>query len=512
MLTPASLLSAPTQTPMILSRRVASLLTGLLLLAAGSHAQTPLGQPTLDEQKVQIWCATARYVYDDNGRSNLKGKLQCGSSLQAFENSIKADSQRVYSALYQPLEGKGTMYKGLGSNSSRLQKLTTEIITRLKASPARRANPARMQRLATLETALNNYVQNGTPIGDLSTADVATEVVDTTATTEDTMNASNGDAGLAEAGVASTTTTTSSGAGESLMNKFFGPLALIMSLLSLVLYYLLRKNIDGFQKELGARIDKRRDEILALQNAPAGGPRPAGPPAADRLTPAQQREVEKLVQQRVEEEVKKLRGQLTATPVATPKPVQEASKPVSAPAPSPAPAAAPVAAAVYSAPVLPSEAAVVPPVIPAGPPSASPRDEFESLVPPVQLPAPAAPVAAPEVSAAHAPAAAVQQTRYVKVPVNGAFSEYDFSDTPQHDSIYEIHLDPQWPELATFSVTSNQAVHAYAIQSAQYSLREACKYQQPAGPVSRIVTEEEGVLRKIAGAWQIEQKAAIRFE
>jgi hypothetical protein len=495
---------------MTLSRRAASLLTGLLLLAAGSRAQTPLGQPTLDEQKVQIWCATARYVYDDNGRSNLKSKLQCGSSLNAFEASIKADSQRVYSALYQPLEGKGTMYKGLGSNSSRLQKLTTEIITRLKASPARRANPARMQRLATLETALNNYVQNGTPIGDLSNAETVTEQVDTTTTADNTLAADSQDAGLAEAGVTSTTASaTSSGAGESLMNKFFGPLALIMSLLSLVLYYLLRRNIDGFQKELGARIDKRRDEILALQNAPVGGSRPSGSPTADRLTPAQQREVEKLVQQRVEEEVKKLRGQLAGvTPAAAIAPTSEKVAPqpapvASAPAPPVEPQPVVPAAPVYSAPIPMTEVSSAPSVIPAGAPTASPRDEFESLVPPVQLPTPPAPVA---------PAAAVQQTRYVKVPVNGTFNEYDLSDEPQHDSIYEIHLDPQWPELATFSVTSNPAVHAYAIQSAQYSLREACKYQQPTNPVTRIVTEEEGVLRRVAGNWQIEQKASIRFE
>ncbi|MBX0292690.1 hypothetical protein K3G63_19755 [Hymenobacter sp. HSC-4F20] len=503
---------------MTLSRRAASLLTGLLLLAAGSHAQTPLGQPTLDEQKVQIWCATAKFVYEDTGRPNLKSSLRCGSSLKEFENSIKPDSQRVYSALYQPLEARGTMYKGLGSNSSRLQKLTTEIINRLKSSPARRANPARMQRVATLEAALNGYVQNGTPIGDLASTESAAETVDTTATTDEaTAAAAPGDAGLDEAGVATPTAQTNSGAGESLMNKFFGPLALILSLLSLVLYALMRKNIGAFQKELSARIDKRRDEILALQNSPAsGGPRAAGPPPADRLTPAQQREVEKLVQQRVEEELKKLRGQVsTAAPErsatsdssnpvqplvqpATPQPAPEVSAPV-------VPVAPPVAA-VYSAPAQPAEMSAVPPVTPAGPPSASPREEFESLVPPVQLPTPpATPQAAPNL-------AALPQTRYVKVPVNGAFSEYDFSDEPQHDSIYEIYFDPQWPELATFSVTSNPAVHAYAIQSAQYSLREACKYQQPAGPVTRIVTEEEGVLRKVGGSWQIEQKAAIRFE
>ncbi|UOQ73657.1 hypothetical protein [Hymenobacter cellulosilyticus] len=101
---------------------------------------------------------------------------------------------------------------------------------------------------------------------------------------------------------------------------------------------------------------------------------------------------------------------------------------------------------------------------------------------------------------------------YVKVPVNGGFSEYDLQDQPQHDSIYEIITDAKVPERATFRVTSNTGVHAYAIQSAQYSLREACAYQQPNGPVSRIVTDKDGTLVKSNGAWQIEQKAAIHFE
>jgi hypothetical protein len=101
---------------------------------------------------------------------------------------------------------------------------------------------------------------------------------------------------------------------------------------------------------------------------------------------------------------------------------------------------------------------------------------------------------------------------YVKVPVNGGFSAYDLQEQPQHDSIYEITVNAKQPERATFRVTSNSAVHAYAIQSAQYSLREACRYQQPSGPVSRIVTDEEGTLSKSSGIWQIEQKAAIHFE
>jgi hypothetical protein len=101
---------------------------------------------------------------------------------------------------------------------------------------------------------------------------------------------------------------------------------------------------------------------------------------------------------------------------------------------------------------------------------------------------------------------------YVKVPVNGGFSEYDLHSTEQHDSIYQITPDPARPDVATFRINPNPAVHAYAIQSAQYSLREACRYQQPSGPAIRIITDEPGLLRKVGATWQIEQKAAIRFE
>ncbi|MET4108495.1 hypothetical protein [Hymenobacter sp. UYP22] len=485
---------------MILSRRAASLLSGLLLLAAGSHAQTPLGQPTLEERKVQIWCATAKFVYEDTGHPELKSQLQCGGSLKALEGSIKSDNQRVYSALYQPLEVQGVMYKGLGSDNSRLQTLVREIINRLRTSPSRKGNAARLAGVTKLETALKNYLDQGTPIGDLPAAEAAveTETVDTTATTDEATAAAPGDAGLDEAGVATPVAAATTGAGESLMNKFFGPLALILALLSLVLYALLKRSIGASWKEINARIDKRRDDIAALQTSPSS----AGGKTTDRFSPAQLRELEQLIQQRVEQELQKRQPQQKSAPAAA---LTAAAKPTPPPAPQPVAAApVPVAStptqAVSPAPVAP--APVQPMETPVGSaPAPTTHDEFESLVPPVQL------LATPAVPAADQP-----RTRYVKVPVNGTFNEYDFSDEPQHDSIYEIHLDPQWPELATFSVTQNPAVHAYAIQSAQYSLREACKYQQPAGPVTRIITEEEGVLRKVAGAWQIEQKAAIRFE
>jgi hypothetical protein len=497
--------------------RLTTLFVGLFLTTA-AHAQTPLGQPTLDEQKVQIWCATVKFVYNDNNRPNLKSKLNCGGSLKQFENSIKADSQKVYSLLYQPLEGRGTMYKGLSTNQARSEKLVTEIINRLKSSSARKASPARMQALEALNASLTSYVANGTPPADISAGETAsTDVAESDMETDEATAAAPSDAGPAV--VASDAASTHS-AGEGFMNKFFGPLALILSLLSLVLYALMRGQIG----KLVDRIDRYAKETKGVRNNPAefAAATPASP---NRITPELQREIERLVQQRVAEELKK---QPTAAPVAP-----QVAKPTPAPAPSPAPAprpapVAPVMAPVPAPPVAPptppttapapatvsyeapasmTETTPIPTAIPTGSPASALHDEFDSLVPPVQLPA-------PENQLVEGPATYVSTafTRYVKVPVNGGFNVYDLSEEPQHDSIYEILLDTQFPDVGTFQVNPDPAVHAYALQSAQYSLREACRYEQPTGPVSRIVTDEEGTLRKIGGVWQIESKADIHFE
>jgi hypothetical protein len=522
---------------MSFSRRLLFLFTALLLTATGAHAQTPLGQPTLDEQKVQIWCATARYVYDDTGRPNLKSSLKCDGALQDFVNSIKADSQRVYSALYQPLEGKGTMYKGLGNDKSRLQKLTTEIINKLSASPARKADAERMARLTTLKDQLDAYVTNGTPPADPN-SDVTAGVADS----EDTVVANDAalastDAGIGQGAEKGSAVAPRPAASESLMSKLFAPLALILSLLSIFLYVMLRRSISA----LGTRADRHRSELESVKAVAMSGSAPsAGVVAAagspKRMTPELQREIERIVQQRVAEELAKHQQTApVASKVEAPAPRQAApvaqapsraanipARPA-APAPKPAPTPAPpvqnqfqnIASAptTYAPPQVPmSETALTPQPIPSGSPASAPRDDFDSLVPPVQLPGPET-WETPVPAAPVAPAPAPMPTRYyVKVPVNGGFSEYDLQDQPQHDSIYEITPDPRVPERATFRVTSNTAVHAYAIQSAQYSLREACAYQQPNGPVSRVVTDKDGTLIKSNGAWQIEQKAAIHFE
>ncbi|AYA38181.1 hypothetical protein D3Y59_14710 [Hymenobacter oligotrophus] len=509
---------------MRIPRCLTALLTGLLL-SATAQAQTAPGQPTLEEKKVQIWCATARFVFNDTGRPNLKNTLRCDATLREFENSIKADSQRVYSRLYQPLEGKGVMYKGLGSDGSRLQKLTNEIVRQLGSSPARRNTPERLAQVQRLEGAFNAYLTQGTPMPDdigLLNATASEATFDSTATITANGMAEQPDLGQTEADTAGVASARVASA-ESPMTRLFGPIALILSLLSLVLWFLERRVLRNHISELRDRASRHRNELDSIRTTSGLGNRNAAPTEAPaELTFSQRKQIEELVERMVQQRLADLQphgrpaaAPEPAMPTVAPAPAASAPRKNQAPAPAPervrqAPVAPPAPARpVAVAPAAPPREEITAPAmpIPAGPPAVAPRDEFDSLVPPVQLPSPTpAPPPAPT------PDPAPVGHFYVKVPVNGGFSDYDLHTVAQHDSIYEITPDPQRPDAATFRINPNSQVHAYAIQNAQYSLREACRYQPPAGPVSRIVTDEPGYLRKVGATWQIEQKAAIHFE
>lgn len=309
-----------------------------LLAARPARAQTPLGQPSLDEAKVQIWCATARFVYDDAGRPQLKRTVRCaGADLPALAASLRPDSLRVYSLLYQPIEGQGSVYQGKKGTAAQLGALVKAIVRKLSASPARRRDPARRARLQALEVALTNYVAHGTPPGDVPTAMVPA-APDTAAT------ADHGAPGPAEAAEAQAVRDANPGAllppgaaasaaTAGLLDRFAAPLALILGILSLVLYVLLRISLGQWRRQqrretlsathaaagaktaaeqaaaaatdAAARV-KRAEALVLAAGAPAG-PAPAGP---DHLTPAQRLEVERLVNQRVDEEMAWLRAQL----------------------------------------------------------------------------------------------------------------------------------------------------------------------------------------------------------
>lgn len=242
-----------------------------LLLLAGlpTRAQTPLGQPSLDESKVQVWCAAVRYVYEDAGRPNLKRTLRCEGNLGTLAASLRPDSLRVYSLLYAPIEGKGTIYKGLKDNRARLAALTKAIVARLRSSPARQRDPARLSRLQGLEKKLNDYVQTGLPPGREEDAPAA----DTTA------RATTGPAEAAEAGATGALAARAPAAApEPVLNRFFAPLALILSIVSLVLFALLRLSMSRELRQM------RRMASLTTE-----------------LSPAQQRQVEAMVARRVDE-------------------------------------------------------------------------------------------------------------------------------------------------------------------------------------------------------------------
>ncbi|KAA9331440.1 hypothetical protein F0P96_14445 [Hymenobacter busanensis] len=521
---------------MRISSRLAAFVAGLLLtISATVHAQTPLGQPTLDEKKIQIWCATARFVYNDNGRSNLNNALNCGGTLKEFEASIRTDSQRVYSRLYQPLEGKGVMYKGLGNDQSRLSKLTTEIIRTLEASPARRKDPARMAQVQRLKQSFAAYINQGTPmpedIGQVEAA-ASGETFDTTATagtdveTESMVADETSDAGTSSAPTRAS--------ADSPMTRLFGPIALILSLLSLVLWFLERRVLRNHIEDLRNRSSRHRTELESIKSGDFASSMTSSD-STKEISFTQRRQieelVEKLVQQRLAETQPHGRGAASPEP-ALPLVKQSGNRASQAQsfnvggnassgrgttAPAPAAPQAKPTPPVAAAPPQPSPEAPIAAPIPAGSPAAAPRDEFDSLVPPVQLPHPTqtpVPVVppAPEAPVPHVPEPLPVGKFYVKVPVNGGFSDYDLHTTAQHDSIYEITPDPQRPDVASFRINPNPAVHAYAIQSAQYSLREACRYEPPTGAVGRIVTDEPGQLRKVGTTWQIEHKASIRFE
>jgi hypothetical protein len=257
-----------------MTRRVlsAGLVGCLLLAAAPARAQTPLGQPSLDESKVQVWCATARFVYEDAGRPNLKRSLRCEGDLPALAASLRPDSLRVYSLLYQPIEDKGKIYKGLKDNPARLNALVKAIVAKLKSSPARQRDPARLARLQVLEKRLTDYVLTGLPPGN--GRDDAAPDADTSA------SAATGPAEAAEAAGFGTAAARAAAAGpaEPLLNRLFAPLALILSILALVLFGVLRASMGRELRQL------RRLASLAPE-----------------LSPTQQRQVEELVTRRVAE-------------------------------------------------------------------------------------------------------------------------------------------------------------------------------------------------------------------
>lgn len=254
---------------------------GLAALAGpAARAQTPLGQPSLDEAKVQIWCATARYVYADLGRPRLQSTLRCdGGSLPALAASLRPDSLRVYSLLYAPIEERGRIYQGLQDNHARLAALVRAIVGRLRASPARQRSPARLAGLQELEQKLTNYVETGLPPATVAAAPQA----EIETTLSGPAEAAEAAPTAAPAAASPPRPSASAGTTGSLLDRFLAPLALTLSLLSLALYVLLRLSLGRTLRELRRAAATGRSRNAA------------------ELSTAQRQQVEELVARRVAE-------------------------------------------------------------------------------------------------------------------------------------------------------------------------------------------------------------------
>ncbi len=325
-------------------RRPLLFLAAALALTLAVRAQTPLGQPTLDESKVQMWCATIRYVYDDAGRPELKETVNCASgNLAALAASIQPDSLKVYSLLFVPVEEKTSAVSvGKKDNAARLDALATAIVRKLKSSPARRHDPARMQRLAALEKALTDYAQHGTPPGEVAAA-MRPERADTTlpnpaapgpAEAAETRATAERLVAAAQPGIqAPPVVAEPAETAQDLLLRFAAPVALVLSILALVIFAVQRISMARWSRQqrretLAARqaaqaaqaalattetavadtaARLQRAEALARQAIESAVPTPAVP---ETLTEAQRREVERLVSQRVDEELRWLRVQL----------------------------------------------------------------------------------------------------------------------------------------------------------------------------------------------------------
>ena len=127
------------------------------------------------------------------------------------------------------------------------------IIAKLKSSPARRDDPARLARVTALETALTDYVERGTPPGDVPAA-MQPEAPDTAAVP---VAAGPAERAEADGSEGAELVPHAPAAGLSLLDRLTAPLALILSILGLVLYGLLRLALGQWHRQ------QRRETLTA---------------------------------------------------------------------------------------------------------------------------------------------------------------------------------------------------------------------------------------------------------
>ncbi|MBW3545843.1 MAG: hypothetical protein KY428_09655, partial [Bacteroidetes bacterium] len=96
-----------------------------------------------NQGRTRIWCETARFIYEDNGADSLLPSINC-QSIETLKASIGSTDGRLGALRLLNSVDKPAIYAGFTSTEASLQKLVNEVIARLKSSPVRRSNPARL--------------------------------------------------------------------------------------------------------------------------------------------------------------------------------------------------------------------------------------------------------------------------------------------------------------------------------------------------------------------------------
>ena len=138
-------------------KRFTGFLSFLCLWAMSSFAQAPLDSVQYQQAKLEIWCETAQFIYQDYEADSLLEGLNC-QSWEQFRQSLRPNHLETY-AFFEAIE-KPSIYAGYTSVEAKLAKLVEEISKKLKASSSRRGNAVRLQSVDQLQQELASIAAN----------------------------------------------------------------------------------------------------------------------------------------------------------------------------------------------------------------------------------------------------------------------------------------------------------------------------------------------------------------
>jgi hypothetical protein len=405
-----------------------------------------------EQGRLRIWCETTRFVYEDNQADSLLAGLNCQSWESLRAAMTRTDANLGVLRLMNSVD-KPAIYQGYTTTDARLHKLVSEITTRLKQSPVRRSNTARLGKVDSLQQQLLLLALQLGPEQEGGSSPLASQ---SRLEQEDSNEAIYPPSDTAD---------TAATGGPLPWNEILQWL-LLLALAGLVIWRMreYEERHSRIKREFRV-LEKQVNEFMIANLNSAGAP-----PARKSLTES---EIRKLVREELKLAAPERSGsgptpalRNSATPTPTPQ--------VPFPAPQPQPAAN----------TAPTDAA--------GP-----------------APAPNPPAPMEE----HLPAKEANgKLFYDKMPFRGGFHQHELSRERQRDSLYSISIRPEQEGEAEYWVTEDVEIQRYAMQNGISFFEEGCEFAEVEENPSRVVNEQKGTLRREGSVWKIIQKARVRFE